>query len=123
MTGRRTALVIVVPAAEPLVAGFRRRHDADAVARRIPPHVTIVFPFAPVETVDDRMVDDLEILYASSPAFDFELTRVGRFEEHVWLAPEPQRCFARLIELTAARFPEWPPYKWAGAATFRLGVP
>lgn len=42
---RRTGLVVAVPAAEPLVADFRRRWHADSVARRIPAHVTILFPF------------------------------------------------------------------------------
>lgn len=57
---RETALVDVVPEAEPAVAGLLR---------------------------------SLGDLYGRVVAFDFELTRVDRFDEHVWLAPEPRDRF------------------------------
>ena len=41
-TERRTALVVVVDEATPLVASFRLRHHRRAVERNIPPHVTIL---------------------------------------------------------------------------------
>jgi 2'-5' RNA ligase len=111
LTTRRTALVVVVPEAEPLVADYRRRFDTAAVARSIPPHVTIVFPFAPVERARTDILASLEDLYAKAPSFDFALVRVDRFEKHVWLAPDPPGRFVELTELTAARFPRWPPYE------------
>ena len=48
---RRTGLVVAVPAAEPLVADFRRRWHGDSVARGVPAHVTILFPFVTVEAL------------------------------------------------------------------------
>jgi hypothetical protein len=45
---RRTGLVVWVPEAEPLVGPFRARFHAHAVARRIVPHVTVLFPRFPL---------------------------------------------------------------------------
>jgi 2'-5' RNA ligase len=110
VTARRTALAVVVHEADQLVADYRRRYDSDAVARRIPPHVTVVFPFAPAESATADLLASLRDLYAEVPAFEFALVRVDRFQEHVWLAPDPSDRFVALTALTAARFPHWPPY-------------
>ena len=59
----RTALVIAVPEAEPLVGPARSRYDlADKTG--IPAHITILFPFG------DRD-DGLDELFARFPPFDF----------------------------------------------------
>jgi 2'-5' RNA ligase len=109
LTERRTALSVVVPEAEPVVGDFRRRFDPGA-AKNVPPHVSLLFPFAPVASVDDALLDAVRRLYAGAAAFDFALTRVGRFARHVWLAPEPKERFVELIRLSCARFPEYPRY-------------
>jgi 2'-5' RNA ligase len=106
----RTALIVVVPEAEPLVGEWRAKHDWSA-QHGVPAHITILFPFIPTEEVDDRLLGDLRDLFASQPAFSFRLTRVARFPEVAWLAPEPAEPFIELIELIAARYPEYPPYE------------
>jgi 2'-5' RNA ligase len=106
LTALRTALAVVVDEAEPVVEDFRRRFDP-AVERRIPAHVTIVVPFAPLAVLDEGAV---RALYAALPSFAFELARVERFPEHVWLAPEPRDRFVDLISRTVERFPEYRPY-------------
>jgi 2'-5' RNA ligase len=111
LTALRTALAVVVDEAEPVVEEFRRRFDP-AVDRRIPAHVTIVFPFAPVDVLDAAAVREL---YAAVPSFAFELARIERFPEHVWLAPEPQDRFVDLTSRTVERFPEYLPYGGAFA--------
>ena len=50
---RRTGLLVPV-AADELVADFRRRFNAATVARRLPPHITVLFPFARVPALDAR---------------------------------------------------------------------
>ena len=40
-----TALVVVIPELEPLVAAWRDRLTADG-PRGMPPHVTLLYPFA-----------------------------------------------------------------------------
>jgi hypothetical protein len=106
---RRTALAVWVPEAEPLVGSFRACFDAASVARRIVPHVTVLFPFVPAD--DLARARPLAALHARSlTGFDAALERVRRFDRHVWLEPTPHACWVGLIEETSRRFPETPPY-------------
>ena len=107
---RETALVVAVPEAEPAIAAFRARFDSVAVAKRIPPHVTLLYPFVPANELDPALLQSLRELYKPVRPFDFQLTRVDRFDHHVWLAPDPRNRFVELIELTCARFPAYPSY-------------
>jgi 2'-5' RNA ligase len=107
---RETALSLVVPQAEPVVGDFRRRFNPTGVTRRIPPHVTLLYPFVAADRVDAALIESIRELYAGAAPFAFELAYVGRFEAHVWLGPEPKAWFVELIRLTWARFPECPPY-------------
>ena len=106
---RRTALLVQVPVEDP-VDDFRRRHLAASVARGLPAHVTVLFPFAPAATIDAELHAQVAEHFATFPAFRAELTRVGRFDAHVWLAPEPHERFIALLAGTYARFPLFPPY-------------
>ena len=107
-----TALLILVPEAEPLVSEWRAQHDQSA-QRGVPAHITLLSPFAPTEKVDDELLTALRELFASRPPISFELRRVARFLEVAWLAPEPPEPFAALTRLIAARFPDYPPYEGA----------
>ena len=80
----------------------------------IPPHVDGRLSVRYARERDGRSVAPRrDPATAEVPAFDIALVRVDRFEEHVWLAPEPSERFVALTELTAARFPDWPPYDGA----------
>jgi 2'-5' RNA ligase len=114
---RETALSVVVSEAEEPTAGFRARFLERTVARRIPAHVTLLYPFADADSVDAELVETLRALYATARPFTFELSRVARFDAHVWLAPEPRERFIDLIERTCARFPDRPPYGGAFAGS------
>jgi 2'-5' RNA ligase len=105
-----TALVVEVPEAEPLVSDWRAKHDWSA-QRGVPAHITILYPFVPTERLDDDLFDALRQLFAARVAFPFRLTRIGRFPDVAWLAPEPAEHFKGLIELVAASYPEHPPYE------------
>jgi hypothetical protein len=105
---RRTALLVAVPEAEPLVGELRLQHDRSA-ALGVPAHITLLFPFAPPEELDEG---ELAIFFAGFPAFDFILDRVERFEDGlVWLRPEPSAPFSDLIAAIAQRWPSYPPYE------------
>jgi 2'-5' RNA ligase len=105
-----SALVIEVPEAEPLVSEWRAQYDWSA-QRGVPAHITILYPFAPTETIDDELLDGLGELFAGHSAFSFDLPRVARFPEVAWLAPDPGEPFKALIEAVAAGYPEYPPYE------------
>jgi 2'-5' RNA ligase len=110
---RRTGLLIPVDA-DGLVGDFRGRHNAATVARGIPPHITILFPFARGVNVAASYGADLSAHFARFEPFGAELTGVGQFDRFVWLAPEPRERFVELIRATCARFPEFPPYEGEG---------
>jgi 2'-5' RNA ligase len=107
---RETALSVDVPEAEAPTLDFRRRFLERTVARKIPAHVTILYPFVDADAVDADLVDELRRLYASTAPFEFQLARFGEFAAHLWLAPEPRERFVDLMALTCAQFPECPPY-------------
>jgi 2'-5' RNA ligase len=106
----RTALVVEVPEAEPLVADWRAEYDWSA-QHGVPAHITLLFPFVPTESLDGRLLRDLEELFGSEAAFSFDLTQVSRFPDVAWLAPEPADQFKALTERIASRYPDYPPYE------------
>lgn len=99
-----------VPEAEPLVADWRARHDWSA-QHGVPAHITLLFPFVPVEYVDEAFLAELSRLFADEAAFPFALPRVARFPEVAWLAPEPDEPFRALTALIYERYPDYPPYE------------
>ena len=102
---RQAAAFVSVPA-DALVGDFRLLHQPRAVARLLPPHITVLPPFVLATEDDDRLVPDLELHFAGFGSFAAELTRVGTFKRHVWLAPEPHDEFVALISSTRRRVPE-----------------
>jgi 2'-5' RNA ligase len=105
----RSALIVAVPEAEPLVGEWRLRYDNARLG--IPAHVTLLFPFVPAEELDDALFDELRALFATRPAFPVAFPRVARFPDHAWLAPEPSEPFVRLTKLIFERYPGYPPYE------------
>ena len=105
-----SALVIEVPEAEPLVSEWRAEYDWSA-QRGVPAHITIVYPFAPTEVIDEELLAGLGELFAAQSAFSFDLPRVARFPEVAWLAPDPDEPFKALIAAVVTRYPEYPPYE------------
>jgi 2'-5' RNA ligase len=107
----RSALIVEVPEAEPLVREWRAKHDWSA-QHGVPAHITLLFPFLPTEEIDDPLHADLGELFKAHPAFAFRLTHVARFPDEVaWLAPEPAEPFKALTEAISSQYPEYPPYE------------
>ena len=105
-----TAIVITVPEAEPVVGGLCRAHTK-AGREGMPPHVTLLIPFADSDALPLAEVRD--VLEAFAP-FDFALTESRRFEPPsgpiLWLAPDPATPFVELTEALVRAFPDYPPY-------------
>lgn len=103
----QTTLCVAVPEAEAAVAELRRRHDPSAVMGMVA-HITVLWPLGPYADVRDGVAE----VVAGTSAFTSALTRVATFgDDVVWLAPEPDDGFRRLIETATQRFPDWPPYE------------
>jgi 2'-5' RNA ligase len=106
-----TALVILVPEAEALVAAHRRRYDPSA-AVGVPAHVTVLYPSRSV--IDGTADAVVAGLVADVPSFDVTFASMARFPgEVVYLAPEPAEPVLRLMAAMFASFPDCPPYRGA----------
>lgn len=105
----RSALIVAIPEVEPLVGKWRLRYDNASLG--IPAHVTLLYPFVPAEELDDALFGELRELFAAQPAFSVVFSRVARFTEVAWLAPEPAAPFRLLTELIVTQYPSYPPYE------------
>ena len=109
--GRPTALIVTVPAAEPVVGRHRARLDPNA-AIGIPAHVTILAPFVPRERLGSAELARLGALFASADAFDVVLDHTDWFGTAVlWIGPADPEPFRALTALVFAGFPEFPPFE------------
>jgi len=106
-----TALIVAIPAAEPVIGQHRAHLNANA-ALGVPAHVTVLFPFAPVSRLDEAQMSRLRDLFAAVPAFDILLDRTAWFGTSVlWLGPKDPAPFRDLTSRVFAAFPEFPPYE------------
>ena len=106
-----SAVVVRVPV-PPAVERLRRRWDR-AAQSGVPAHVTILYPFIPVNDLDASVRHALGRIAADHEPFDVRFARIGRFPSVVYLAPDPPEPFNRLTEAIHARFPDFPPYEGA----------
>jgi len=101
--------VLVLDDAAPFDA-VRREFAVDAVARGIPFHVTLLYPFAPREELTDELLADVRSFVAGREAFEFELTRIATWPRVVYAVPEPDDVLRACMQALWATFPQWPPY-------------
>ncbi|MDQ2982693.1 MAG: 2'-5' RNA ligase family protein [Actinomycetota bacterium] len=107
-----TALVVLVPEAERLVANYRRRYTHDG-ADGMPAHVTLLHPFMDTSRLDAGVEDELERLFGGRPTVPLVLREADRWtdgESLLYLRPEPAEPFTAMIEALAGAFPDYPPY-------------
>lgn len=105
-----TAVVIVVPEAEPVVGEWRLRLDWSAPLG-VPAHVTILYPFVPRRELTGEDEARLAVVAASFKPFAADLREVRWFgDDVVYAAPEPEERFREMIAGVGAAWPEHPPY-------------
>ena len=105
----QTGLVLLVPDLEPLVGRWRERYDP-VTAYGMPAHVTIVYPWKSAAAVTRSDRTALSELAQSQPPVELSFAGFGRFDETVWLDPQPAGPILTLIEAVVARWPDYPPY-------------
>jgi len=98
-----TTAIVVIPPQETWAAIQAIRQQHDRKFRRWMPHITLIYPFRPV--------DDLPILHepltaavARVPAFDVTLAEFKAFRHRrenytIWLKPEPEELLVALQEV------------------------
>jgi hypothetical protein len=107
-----TAIVVLVPEADPLIGAIYRIHSKVG-ADGMTPHITLLVPFVPSAQLDTAVDGRLRNVFASFEPFDYALTRLERFEGSgiLYLAPEPSRPFVELTNALWRAFPDYPPYE------------
>ncbi len=107
-----SAVIIEVPAAQPVVGVWRDRYDPIAKVG-IPPHVTVLFPFHRPELLDDARLATIAGIAADTEPFDFELAELHEFDASgvLWLRPVPAGQFIAITRRLVRAFPECPPYE------------
>jgi len=109
--GPHSGLIVEIPEAEPAVAPYRDRLDANA-RLGVPAHITVLFPFMPPAAIGPAALAELERLFAAVSRFRFRLDHTGWFgEEVLWLAPRDPGPFQALTRRVAKAFPAFPPYQ------------
>jgi 2'-5' RNA ligase len=115
--GEESTLAVPFPGLDELLRPYRSALDP-AAGVGIPPHVTIIHPFAAAAGLRPADLDWLRDLFAATPAFGCRFTRTRWFGDDVlWLEPEPGAAFRRLTAAVARRFPDHPPYGGAHPGT------
>jgi hypothetical protein len=105
-----TAVLVLVPEAEGAVAEHRAHLDM-AASWGVPAHLSVVYPFVPPAHVDERVLAELAGAIGTVPAFDCVFPRTDWFGADVlWLAPEPDAPFRKLVSAVVAAFPAHLPY-------------
>jgi 2'-5' RNA ligase len=107
----QTAVVIVLREARPALEPVREELDPSAAARRIPLHVTLLFPFVPRDEITHDQLDRLRSLFARRAPFAFSLTGIGEFPGVVYARPEPDDELRTLMRALWDEFPKLPPYE------------
>ena len=105
-----TALLVTVPAADPVVGRHRSRLDR-AARVGVPAHVTVVYPFVPFAALRQEDLATVGALVAQVPAFTLTFERIAWFgHDVVFLEPTPAQPVLDLISLLGEAFPQHLPY-------------
>lgn len=105
----QSVLAVLIPEAEPVVGPFRTKYDSSA-ADGMPAHITINYPFLPIQNDEVGTINNLREVFASYPRFAYWLVWTARLPGVIYLQPFPEEPLTNLIQAVAEWFPESPPY-------------
>lgn len=104
-----SGLVLLAPALEPAIADLRARHDP-AARQGMPAHLTVLYPFMdPVEIGPTQRARIAEV-FRGFEGLELTFSRIGRFPEVLWIAPEPAQPIVAMVRALSEAFPAFPPY-------------
>ncbi|NMO91823.1 2'-5' RNA ligase family protein [Actinomycetospora sp. TBRC 11914] len=105
-----TAVLALVPEAEPVVGEHRRRLDPTTAAG-VPAHVTVLYPFLPPAEVTTATVAALRAAVAPVAPFRCVFATTAWFgEDLLWLAPSAVGALEDLTTRVCRAFPDQVPY-------------
>lgn len=100
-----TAVIVPVPAVEPVLAQHRTQLGIrDSLDRGIPAHITLVYPFLDSEQADPNSRARLAGIMNDTQVIRFSLTSIRWWDALAWLGPEPADPFVALTERLIAVF-------------------
>jgi 2'-5' RNA ligase len=107
MKDLETAVVIVLDDARPQLEPVRAEFHAGEVAAGIPLHVTLLYPFASPDEVDEAALAEF---FAVRDAFTLTLVGLGDWPRVVYAVPEPREYLLTMMHGLFEKYPEYPPY-------------
>jgi 2'-5' RNA ligase len=105
----QSALIVSVPEAEPVVGQLRQRLDP-AAQQGVPPHITLLFPFAAPDMIGPSTVAAIKAAISPFGSFSFQLPNTARFPGTLYPQPLPSAPFVAPTQALAAAFSDFPPY-------------
>ena len=105
----QSAVIVPVPAVEPLVSEWRWRFDVSA-RHGVPAHITVLYPFLHQSRLDDGVLARLRAICGTVLALEVTFPRLARFTDVLYLRPEPSEPFRQLTAAVVEQWPETPPY-------------
>jgi 2'-5' RNA ligase len=103
-----TAIAVLFPELEPIVGESRLRYTRDG-ARDMPPHVTLIYPFADSSAAEDMRATVADELGRFRP-FEVAFRSTSRFPGTLILPPEPAEPFVAMTETLLGAFRDYTPY-------------
>jgi 2'-5' RNA ligase superfamily len=85
----------------------------ERVPERIPLSITLLYPFAPREELEDDQLRMLRTFFASRRPLSFDIARVAQWDSGsraVYGDPEPEEALRSTMRALWELFPEYPPY-------------
>lgn len=105
----RTALLLPVPAADPLLMKIADRYPM-TVRPGLPAHLTVLYPFVPAENLDAATIRACAEIAERTAPIDVRFTRCRVRGEMAYLGPEPVAPVDALLRAVRARWPDLTPY-------------
>jgi hypothetical protein len=110
-----TAITLLLDDQAPELAEAHDELYPERVPEHIPLSLTLLYPFAPVEELDDDYLKMARDFFASRRPFSFDIVRVAQWPGGgaVYGVPEPDRPLRATMRALWELFPEFPPYRGA----------
>ena len=107
-----SAVVIIAPLpVQAFAVPLMRQYSFESMLR-VPAHITILFPFVPLNELDGAAAK-LTTICADIAPFDVTLDGYGHFPTTVYLKPANPAPIKAAFQAIHAAYPQYPPYRGA----------
>jgi hypothetical protein len=108
-----TAVTLFLAEQAPELAQAHDELYPERVPENIPLSITLLYPFAPREELDEDQLQMLRTFFASRHPLSFDIVRVAQWvggSRAVYGVPEPEQALRSTMRALWELFPEFPPY-------------